>query len=927
MPKRFKAFLSYSHAADDKLAPQLQQELQMFAKKWYLLRAIRIFRDKTGLGVTPALWPSISSAIAESEYFLYLASEEAAQSHWVRKELSEFQLVNDASRILIVLTGGTLTWDNNLSDFDWDKTTAFPRLSERGPIFSEEPLYVDLKWARNEDQLTLRHPKFRAAVASLSATLRAIPLDEIEGEDVRQHRRTIRVVRYGIAALSIMIALLLGALIFARAQRDEAVRQRNIATSNYLASESRNHAADSPQLAALLSVEALYRYPTPAAKASLFQVLHENAKIQAFLIGQAAPFYFGPDSRTLTVAQKNHTLTWDLTSNDFSKPVIKNLASANAFPLVFNHKGTVLAGRGEDELEIVFWDVLSGKLIGNPIRLAQGIFEVAFTPDDETVVIATATGHGTGRADDQQLTFCNLNGTCTSQNTKGVGVDIVFDERNGRMATLAGWCKLAECTRLQSLPTHFKDSEELFTVEDAETGALTMHPYDPTGYNPIALSFNPSSGDLALGTVAPGPTPKHPQAGHAVYIWDLQANKEIRPPLLLRNSVKSLAFRKDGLLAIGAMDGTITFWLPGKQRSIASLGVAPIDNVRFSPDGKWLISASASTGLVLWNIAQDQPHTTEGISLDQPAVAAISSTGRILVQSGPRGSLIITDRNHEGASYSLGSDEQTSMMAFSPGGELFVSGSYPGVVRVRDFGTNPEKPILLKTGGAFTLAINDAGVVATTSGDGSPDIGQAAIHLWQLQTGTEIGPAITGFKAPIESLAFSRDGRILLGGSWDGTIRLYDLGLQKVIVGPLDPANAGFGHTTVYSVAISDDKEQFASGNASGHIFLWNPRSPSPTAMFGGHRGGVSRLTFSHNGKLIASGDMLGEVRIWETLSGRLIGNTALGSGINALRFSQDDALLIAVAENGEWISWDMNLESWRDRACRLANRNLTCAV
>src|SRR5215831_1683432 len=294
MPKRFKAFLSYSHAADDKLAPQLQQALQMFAKKWYVLRAVRIFRDKTGLGVTPALWPSISSAIAESEYFLYLASEEAAQSHWVRKELSEFRLVNDSSRILIVLTSGTLTWDNNISNFDWDKTTAFPRLSETESVFSQEPLYVDLKWAKNEDQLTLQHPKFRAAVASLSATLRALPLDEIEGEDVRQHRKTIRVVRYVIAALSMMIALLFGAFIFARSQRDEAVLQRNIATSNYLASESRNHAADSPQLAALLSVEAVSRYPTPVAKASLFRVLQENAKIQAFLIGDEAPFYFGP---------------------------------------------------------------------------------------------------------------------------------------------------------------------------------------------------------------------------------------------------------------------------------------------------------------------------------------------------------------------------------------------------------------------------------------------------------------------------------------------------------------------------------------------------------------------------------------------------------------------------------------------------------
>ena len=45
----YDAFLSYSHAADGKLAPSLQSGLQQFAKPWNRLRAIRVFRDKTGV--------------------------------------------------------------------------------------------------------------------------------------------------------------------------------------------------------------------------------------------------------------------------------------------------------------------------------------------------------------------------------------------------------------------------------------------------------------------------------------------------------------------------------------------------------------------------------------------------------------------------------------------------------------------------------------------------------------------------------------------------------------------------------------------------------------------------------------------------------------------------------------------------------------
>jgi hypothetical protein len=76
----YKAFISYSHSADDKLAPALQSALHRFAKPFYRLRAIRVFRDKTSLHLTPELWPLIQKALADSEYFLLLCSPDAAKS-------------------------------------------------------------------------------------------------------------------------------------------------------------------------------------------------------------------------------------------------------------------------------------------------------------------------------------------------------------------------------------------------------------------------------------------------------------------------------------------------------------------------------------------------------------------------------------------------------------------------------------------------------------------------------------------------------------------------------------------------------------------------------------------------------------------------------------------------------------------------------
>jgi hypothetical protein len=66
----YKAFLSYSHAADGKLAPAVQHALHRIAKPWYRLRTMRMFHDQTNLGTSPGLWSSIDSALREAE-FLY----------------------------------------------------------------------------------------------------------------------------------------------------------------------------------------------------------------------------------------------------------------------------------------------------------------------------------------------------------------------------------------------------------------------------------------------------------------------------------------------------------------------------------------------------------------------------------------------------------------------------------------------------------------------------------------------------------------------------------------------------------------------------------------------------------------------------------------------------------------------------------------
>jgi hypothetical protein len=208
----FNGFISYSHAADGRLAPAVQRGLHELAKPWHRRRALWIFRDQTGLAVTPALWSSIQDALDGSQYFVLLASPEAARSPWVNREIEHWVATKSVDRILPVVTEGTWGWDRVRGDCAADSTAVPPAL--RG-VFAEEPLFLDLRWARNDVQLTLRHSRFRDAMAQLAAPMHGVSKDELEGEDVRQHRRMQRWRSTAVAALVVLTVVASATGVFA----------------------------------------------------------------------------------------------------------------------------------------------------------------------------------------------------------------------------------------------------------------------------------------------------------------------------------------------------------------------------------------------------------------------------------------------------------------------------------------------------------------------------------------------------------------------------------------------------------------------------------------------------------------------------------------------------------------------------------------
>jgi len=312
----YDAFISYSHRLDGAIAARLQAELQRFAKPWYQVRALRVFRDQTSLAASPHLWATIEQALDSSRWLILMASPESAQSPWVAKEIGWWRQRRPASHILVAVTGGELVWDASAADLDWAASTALSK-EALGHAFSQEPRWVDLRWARAQaDSLRPADPRLQDAVADLAATIRQLPKDSLIGEHIRQRRRTVRSVLATLTALVILLAFAVLAAVVAQRQRDRAIREETAATAGLLASTAITLTGSHPDLAQLFAVKAYQLDPgDPQTRAALFAAVESDPQVQRFIEapGPVSAIASSANGRTIVAGTTNGWVqTWSM---------------------------------------------------------------------------------------------------------------------------------------------------------------------------------------------------------------------------------------------------------------------------------------------------------------------------------------------------------------------------------------------------------------------------------------------------------------------------------------------------------------------------------------------------------------------------------------------------------------------------------------
>jgi WD40 repeat protein len=337
-------------------------------------------------------------------------------------------------------------------------------------------------------------------------------------------------------------------------------------------------------------------------------------------------------------------------------------------------------------------------------------------------------------------------------------------------------------------------------------------------------------------------------------IWDTRFEQNLEPLGSHPGGAITASFGADGRLAVSAgADGTVRIWDVRRRRLLHELSAGGVADARLSPDGRlaaWSWYTDSQIGATLWVRAERRLRTLPGA--EAGTVVRFSPDGKTVVTGGSKGVVQLWRTRDGSLIWTKKQAGAVTDAVFAPDGKTVVTAGSRGarVWPTRDGRAETLKSLRAVSRVAFSP---DGSLIAAAGSDGRA-------RIWDAASGRLLH-ALGSSPLPLTDVAFSPDGRLLLTtrmGIKDN-VQLWDVAsgkLRREMVGAFGSVPAG---------DFSPDGRWIVTAGPISAA-LWQTGSGHPYFFL---RGGDTKLqsltgvSFSPDGQLVLSASKDGSVRLY----------------------------------------------------------------